>query len=210
MKGEFLNPVRNAGISNGVKLTSAAYKLLEFFPESDPLKNKAKEKVLLIMSRLGRDPAAAGENSVQEDIDILLGYFEVGKSQGWISAINCLIICEEYKKIKLEIDFKTGIRTLTAEASHMTPEQVEKTASPGLEGGIIAEKKPIWLSARQEKIIEFLGKNQKAQVMDLKAVLPDITKRTIRRDLDELLRLGKIQRMGEFNKVFYKLSGRDI
>jgi DeoR/GlpR family transcriptional regulator of sugar metabolism len=41
--------------------------------------------------------------------------------------------------------------------------------------------------------------------MDLQKVLPNITKRTIRRDLDELLETGKIIRMGEFNRVFYKI-----
>jgi DeoR/GlpR family transcriptional regulator of sugar metabolism len=51
-----------------------------------------------------------------------------------------------------------------------------------------------------------LDKNKKAQVMDLQKVLPDITKRTIRRDLEDLLRASKIMRMGEFNQVFYKIA----
>ena len=42
--------------------------------------------------------------------------------------------------------------------------------------------------------------------MDLQTILPDITKRTIRRDLDELLESGKITRLGDFNQVFYKIS----
>jgi predicted HTH transcriptional regulator len=61
-------------------------------------------------------------------------------------------------------------------------------------------------SVRQEKILEFLNNNGKAQVMDLQTILPDITKRTIRRDLDELLESGKIIRLGEFNQVFYKIA----
>ena len=63
-----------------------------------------------------------------------------------------------------------------------------------------------FVSNRQKKILEFLGKNEKAQVMDLQTILPDITKRTIRRDLDELLEAGKIARFGDFNQVFYKIS----
>jgi DeoR/GlpR family transcriptional regulator of sugar metabolism len=61
------------------------------------------------------------------------------------------------------------------------------------------------LTARQQKIIEFLKQKEKAQVADLQQVLPDVTKRTIRRDLDELLVSGIIVRMGEFNQVFYQI-----
>ncbi len=172
-----------------LKLTNAVYKLLEFFPESDPLKNRAKDKALAIMSRLSGIPPVAGENSIQKDIDILLGYLEIGKSQGWLNSINCLIIANEYEKIKKEIKPITN----------STPEPVLNNTEP---------KTPDFsISARQKKILEFLSKNEKAQVMDLQTVLPDITKRTIRRDLDELLEAGKITRLGEFNQVFYKISG---
>jgi DeoR/GlpR family transcriptional regulator of sugar metabolism len=51
-----------------------------------------------------------------------------------------------------------------------------------------------------------LKEREKAQVMDLQEILPYVTKRTIRRDLDELLNTGQVLRMGEFNKVFYKVN----
>jgi len=35
-----------------LKLTNTVYKVLEFFPESDPLKNRAKDKALAIMEHL--------------------------------------------------------------------------------------------------------------------------------------------------------------
>lgn len=178
-----------------LKLTNAVYKLLEFFPEADPLKNKAKEKSLLIMESLVLLSETNGWASFQkektkgqllEDIDIISGYFLIARSQGWLNASNYLIISSEYEKIKKE--FKPSIE-LTKElplASPLLPRQSEVTE-------------------RQGKILEFLNSNGKAQVMDLQTVLPVITKRTIRRDLDELLQAGKIERLGEFNRVFYKL-----
>jgi len=51
-----------------------------------------------------------------------------------------------------------------------------------------------------------LSDKEKAQVMDLQTVLPAVTKRTIRRDLDALLSLGQIVRLGEFNQVFYRVN----
>ena len=100
MEKEFLNPVRNP-ISNGVKLTNTVYKILEFFPESDPLKNRAKDRALAIMEHLISLDETSGWLSFQkekikvqllEDIDILLGYLWIGKSQGWLNSANCLKI----------------------------------------------------------------------------------------------------------------------
>lgn len=193
------------------KLTSTAYKIVDFFPESDPLKNKAKERVLAIMSALGATPAggeskdgwmAVGEYfsaerekkkiQVLEDIDILLGYFEVAKGQGWLSAINCLIICNEYEKIKNQI--------------YVRPEVIREP-EPNKFFEQDKEEKIEKFTARQGEIINYLTQNEKAQVMDLQGVLPNVTKRTIRRDLDELLKMSKIQRFGQFNQVFYKIRG---
>ena len=53
-----------------LKLTNIVYKVLEFFPESDPLKNRAKDRALAIL-----------ENPTPEDIDVLLGYLWIAKNQ---------------------------------------------------------------------------------------------------------------------------------
>jgi len=192
------------------KLTSAVYKLLEYFPESDPLKTRAKEKALAIMDALALNSSINGWASFQadrhqiqitEDINSLLSYLKIAKDQGWISSVNYFIISNEYEKIKKCIE----------------PLFVELTKKlPGIEmpDGLKKEPKehtnPVLneynISARQKKILELLEQKESAQVMDLQAVLPDVTKRTIRRDLDELLEIGKISRLGEFNQVSYKIA----
>jgi DNA-binding transcriptional ArsR family regulator len=202
-----------------LKLTNTVYKVLDFFPESDPLKNRAKDKALAIMENLilveeiqrlpaGRqgwatlaDAFSESKTKAQllEDIDILLGYLWIGKSQGWMNSINYLIIANEFEKIKKNI--KPIIEPIQKPVEISEPTVIpiiikENTQNPPL----------FKITVRQGKIIEFLSKNKKAQVMDLQTVLPDITKRTIRRDLDELLEAGKIARFGEFNQVFYKLA----
>ncbi|MFH1968592.1 MAG: DeoR family transcriptional regulator [bacterium] len=218
------------GLSNGVRLTNAAYALLEFFPESDPLKNRAKDKVLAIMEnlilvsetglRLAEGSPEGGDwlsfkdyfsedrekakIQLVRDIDILLGYLEVGKSQKWLSGINFLIIYSQYEKIKEKIDLKPGL----IQKLIVTGE--EKSIKPVAEDGADIAEKPSELTARQGKILQFLSNNEKAQVMDLQTVLPNVTKRTIRRDLDELLRMGKIERMGEFNQVVYKILKKNV
>lgn len=164
------------------QLTNAVYKLLEYFPESDPLKNRAKDNALAIMSACGESPEG-GENFIQNNIDILLNYLSIGKSQGWLSPLNYLIVVNEYKKIKNDI--RPAMKIAKAQAI------------------------PLYeVTERQKNILEFLNKNEKAQVMELQTALGNVTKRTIRRDLDGLLQAGKVARFGEFNQVFYKLIDR--
>ena len=239
MNENFLNPVRSQGdfeqvqkkqTSNGVKLTNTVYKILEFFPESDPLKNRAKDKALTIMEHLILLNETSGWASFQkeknkaqllEDIDVLLGYLWIGKSQGWLNSVNCLIIANEYEKIRKEIapiimPIIEPTQKLPGIDLYPTIKTEEKVEEKNIQE-LIDDKKEDFssqdvkegygeITARQEKIIEFLSKNEKAQVMDLQTILPDITKRTIRRDLDELLQLGKIVRLGDFNQVFYKIN----
>ena len=197
-----------------LKLTNTVYKVLEFFPESDPLKHRAKDKALAIMEHLILVNDNSGWASFQkekvkvrllEDIDALLGYLWIGKAQGWLNSINCLIIANEYEKIR------NGITPIVA------PIVPDKSPEGHLDGPVTIPAQQVLveepkqdaktvLNGRKGKILEFLNSHEKAQVMDLQTVLPDITKRTIRRDLDELLSTGKIDRTGDFNQVSYTLK----
>ncbi|OHA70621.1 MAG: hypothetical protein A3D64_01185 [Candidatus Wildermuthbacteria bacterium RIFCSPHIGHO2_02_FULL_49_9] len=61
------------------------------------------------------------------------------------------------------------------------------------------------LSPRQNRILQLLHNKDKTQVWELKKVLPEVTKRTLRRDLDDLLQRNLIVRQGEWNEVFYQI-----
>jgi|SRR3989344_1654163 len=194
-----------------VKLTNELYKLLEFFPESDPLKNRAKDRALLIMENLKYIHQIDGWASFQsekikthvlEDIDTLLGYLWIAKSQGWLNSVNYLIVANEYNKVAKDL------KPFHVEFSGQMPYiKAQKNITESVESNVLAKEEVNNLfDDRQRKIMEFLKANEKAQVMDLKTVLPNVTKRTIRRDLDELMAKGQIERFGEFNEVFYKIK----
>lgn len=201
-----------------LKLTNAVYKVLEFFPESDPLKNRAKDKALFIMENvnllMGVDGWASFQNEkvklqVADDIDILLGYLWIAKTQGWLNSMNYLIISSEYEKIRKNIKpYIELTKKMPLDFDKAIPEKIKQKIEPKVEAKITPKKPEAKLSDRQEKIINYLGKNNQAQVMDLQKILPKITKRTIRRDLDDLLKNNRIIRMGEFNQVVYKINSR--
>lgn len=204
-----------------LRLTNTAYRIVEFFPESDPLKNRAKDKVLSIMENLtflyGVDGwAAFSKEKVKiqllEDIDIFLGYLWIAKAQGWVSASNYLIIHNEYKKIKREIQPYQEFTKKIPFDRPLIAERAQPVHTNAILESVLDKKKEksdtapdSFLLGRQKKIVEFLKENEKAQVMDLQQVLPNVTKRTIRRDLDQLLETGKIVRLGNFNQVFYQI-----
>ncbi len=226
-----------------MKITNVAYKMLEFFPEADPLKNRAKEKILTVMENLAlffnksewrqlsdcfMENREKRAEKLLEDIEIILNFFQLGRLQGWIGDANFLIISNEYEKISKDILFNLPQRKLfdtevlkienkaveiqkqivgnnlmmieTKEIKHDLP--VSKNKHTEEKTGFL--EKPV--SGRQKKILEFLVENKKAQVMDLQIVLADVTKRTIRRDLDDLLEKGRVVRIGKFNQVFYELG----
>ena len=98
-----------------IKVTSEAYRILDFLPDGDPLKNKAKEKVLAILDCLTlilkdhgwlslKDYFSVEMEKAKEgllrDIEVLENYLSVAKNQGWIDSLNFLIITKEYQNIK--------------------------------------------------------------------------------------------------------------
>ncbi len=200
---------------NFIKITNATYRALDFLPEGDPLKNKAKEKVLAILEHITLISEADGWISLQkekasaqvlDDIGVLENYLTIAKGQGWIDTMNFLIITSEYQKIKSSINPPRGIvkqsLQLAAGLAKENMAVIQKLLNRN-QGSSEADTTQIY-SKRQEKILEVLRKKEKAQVSDFIKELPNITKRTVRRDLDDLLKKGKVVRVGEWNQVFYK------
>lgn len=220
-----------------LRLTNTVYRVLDFFPDGDPLKYKAKEKALAIVEHLTLISATHGWVSLKkemasaqvlDDIEVLKQYLSIGKNQGWLDNINFLIIIKEYDTIKNEIKplrgvigqnlvigpppparLGSGVKANTVEGDKEIVDTKEPLANknsqevggtPGVEQSSLRGKE---YSQRQKKILQILATREKAQVSDLIKELPNITKRTVRRDLDDLLKRGKIVRAGEWNQVFY-------
>jgi len=222
-----------------LKITGAVYKILDFLPESDPLKNEAKKKTLEILECLTLISDSEGWVSLKSllsverekaiaklfnNIETLESYLKIGKSQGWIDSLNFLIITKEYNSIKDGINLPVGITKRVAEItvsndrisqSLVTDKPKELEFQNESKTGHADNKKSLEVQdslspkalERQRKIMQVLVEREKAQVADLIKELPKITKRTVRRDLDELLKKGKIVRAGEWNQVFYQIAG---
>lgn len=195
-----------------VKITNVAYKLLDFFPDNDPLKNRAKQKVLAIMEHVvlashESDIERKTKTQLLQDIEVLETYFKLARYQGWIDDINCIIIIKEYQKIQQHV---ISLKVITEKPIELP---IKKEASNELVNKKEATPKIVKnipfgeYTERQKRIIQILKGRQKAQVADIIKELPNVTKRTIRRDLDDLLKKGSVVRSGEWNQVVYSLGG---
>ena len=122
---------------------------------------------------------AFAEDALKE-LQSLEKHFQVAKAQGSINPANFSILEGEYAKVK---QFAKGF--------------VEEK-----------EKGEASKSLRARKILSLLDAKGKAQVWELQKVLPQVTKRTLRRDLDTLVKEGALERKGQWNTVFYELSKR--
>ncbi|MEK9135245.1 MAG: DeoR family transcriptional regulator [Patescibacteria group bacterium] len=142
-----------------------------------------KEPLRYKMRELADDILA--ENGSPETLDklaVLDSFFEVVKVQNWVAVQDVLNLQAEYSKLDGEIKPQSSLSLFKEE-----------------------EKLP----DRQGKIMAFLRENGRAQVWQVKQILPEVTKRTLRRDFDQLLNQGVIERMGERNETFYQLKIRE-
>jgi hypothetical protein len=87
-----------------LKMTNAVYSLLDLFPDEEPLKNRTKEKALVVLDGLisvsfltGLEKEKIACKSLAE-IEMLLGCLGLANRQGYLSKLNLIIISEEYKK----------------------------------------------------------------------------------------------------------------
>jgi len=198
-----------------IDITNKLYKLTILFPKKEPLRYKMREvgnRVLedIITLEVFHNPipgddflpvdnskAKEGIFNLKTNLDIIISYFEVAKYQNWVSYFDVLEVQEKYDKIKdnlfksllLKIEEKNKQKTIVKQSVRVVKKEDKKD-----------------LDSRKKKIIDFLRQRKQAQVWEIKELLPDVSKRTLRRDFEYLLKQGLVQRIGERNETFYRLS----
>lgn len=212
-----------------IELTKNLYRLTLLFPKKEPLRYKMREVVDDILADLVKLSAETRYQLIEKkntepcslaDFEALDAFFEVAKAQNWVSQDDVLAVQNEYAILKKELekirseeneDIKGHPNLFEADNSQPIEEQPEKTETEEKKESPLNEVQlPVFLQAanfeRQEKILAFLKEQGRAQVWQIKQVLPEVTKRTLRRDFDNLLKKGLVERIGERNNTFYQLK----
>ena len=164
--------------NNLIELTNKVYKLTLLFPKKEPLRYKIREVADDILAY------NSSSKKLQENLSILKKYFEVAKYQNWVSYFDILEIEKKYDKIAIRDPVSVEL-------------SVKKANGDRISGA---------LDSRKEKILEILKEKEKIQVWEVNEILSDVSKRTLRRDFEQLLKQGLVERIGERNETFYCLK----
>ncbi|MBI2644455.1 MAG: DeoR family transcriptional regulator [Candidatus Wildermuthbacteria bacterium] len=178
-----------------IKVTLAVYKVCHALPDEEPLKISVQTTandilcalVLLLHREYVRGPIEHLISHSLQQLGLLSHYFSQIQTRNWIDRKNFLILQYEYAKI----------RTFVEQLAEVSQQKNEVKSQ---------RKEDITLPLRQRKILEILRNKEKIQVQEIQKIMPEVTKRTLRRDLDALLHLDLIERLGEWNAVSYKLK----
>lgn len=186
-----------------IQLTFRVYELSGHLPDKELLKSQIRtlaNSILTDLIVLDEIPKVNPLKSrILKNISLFEENLNLARFKRLIDREDFLFLKKEYGKIRVEL-----------ERTKMVPEEPKPglVAQPKTQtrkaGDSRSERSGI--NQRQGKILEILKEKDKIQVQDLKNVFPGISKRTLRRDFDGLLKKGLISRVGEWNNVSYKIS----
>ncbi len=185
--------------NQAIELTNRVYRQTLLFPKKEPLRYKLREvtdEILENLIQIDSHINSAKKKDlivdVQSKIEVIDAYFEVVKWQNWVSYFDIIKLKEEFGYLKSNLDVLAAIQ-------EKKPEIPVKTVKVGKE-------EDSEMDERKKRIIGILKEKERAQVGDIKKILPEISKRTLRRDFDMLIKKGLVERIGESNNTFYKLN----
>lgn len=193
-----------------IQVTNNLYRLTLLFPKKEPLRYKMRElsdEVLANLISLSQETHYQTKFTLVRNsakiIDILDGFLNVAKAQNWVKPFDLLSLQEEYSKIKEDL-----IKIERKEKDRKPEKQDKKTEHESAPVSGFKKQEKLVVSERQKKILKLLEEKGRGQVWEIKEILSDVSKRTLRRDFRDLLKQGLVERMGEKNNTFYTIKDR--
>lgn len=206
-----------------VRLTMATHKVADILPKQDPLRSQMQDcanKLLASLILLAKENPVTKEQKrtvtpkAIRELGVLIAYLNYAKRMSKLNPENFLILEREYNKVGeflRRIHETQGDFHGSAGAPPKSPAEAKQLASAPQPPDAAFRRSPSSaplnssLSTRQTRILALMRNKPKVQVWELQKVFGEVTKRTLRRDLDSLLNLNFIVRKGEWNEVFYQI-----
>lgn len=184
-----------------IKVTFAVHKVAGILPAGDLRNRMVGSSNGLLTDLILSSDMDAGEKRVLavkalRELGALLSCFYEAKERKLVSSANFLVLEKAYGRIR-------GVLEEMAQEAKLIP--IEPDSVPTVTIGKVSEAVSGELSSRQEKIMDLIKGKGRAQVWELQKLLSEVTKRTLRRDLDDLLKRNLIERAGEWNAIFYRI-----
>jgi len=169
-----------------IKIISATYKITRFIPENEPLRFKIRDTANDILALI---IGSGGKKAFDSKINIILAYFDVAKMQNWVDGGHFNNLKRNYNKLKdvqlSNVRNKEEVIKTNKVKSVTKPPKIKSIAS-------LKASKP---SRRQTQIINLVKIRGQISLNELKRSFPQVTPRTLRRDINVLSEKGIIQRI---------------
>lgn len=177
-----------------IGLTLAVYRVTDLFPEREPLRYSIREAANKVIACCFTNDA----DGLVSNIELLKSYFSVAKTRDWLKEENFSILEKEYCAL-IGCGTQTLNRKLSSTANEKQPYRVKskKTA-----------EKVYSQDERKQKIASLITDQQKLTLKEILGQLPEINRRTLIRDLENLLKTEIIKKEGKGRATFYLPNGK--
>ncbi len=200
--------------ARAIKLVLAVYRVTNHFPPGEPLKNflrgKCNEIVLKVSSFQNGDKSKKLCYNAKVGIEGLKALFEIARNQNWVKQTNFDILSREYVNLEKEIEglaTNLPVPSLKKEDNKLTTEWLEQTIQSGEQVIAVSSRQPNSHSnGRHSQILEYLKGNGRVQISRVCQLFPQVSRRTLIRDLDMLSKTGLVERNGNGRGVCYQIK----
>lgn len=191
-------------IEKGQKIIAAIYLLTNHLPENDTIRTTLRDLSVSLVNHSFTDP---GEVMVQ--IEILFG---AAVLSGLITEKNSSVVIYEAKRF-CEImtggisesqisDFFVGNETKVLEETNSIKDikksvhLIKEKTQGHYNSDMSYTKNPLSKVTREDKILAFINDRKSAVIKDIIALFPDVSEKTVQRELCKLIDSGRIIKRG--------------
>lgn len=192
-----------------LKLTLAVYRVTDKFPENEPLKYFIRETAGRIFS-FAASPHNGGKSKLESDLALLKDYFFIAKTQNWVSERNFLVLEKEYDKVK-EVFYGSELKLRVRQSGDKDYDRYNNYKNYNSKNG----RRRLSVSIpppheRKQKIAGTIQQREKMTFVELLSSFPQISRRTLIRDLESLLKDETIKKQGNGKGVVYIPNGTKV
>lgn len=193
--------------SKGQKIIAALFLVTEHLSESDPLRSKVRLLATRLLDSDAREvafhagviqtllgAAVIAKMINEKNAGILqteIGYF-VENLEGGQSSIGSLFPVLDMDKGQV-----LNKRTISNDMSFMLTKRQKDEASVSLNSNDLGKKTKESKSIRHQKILSYINTRKSANIKDISSLFPDVSEKTIQRELGWLVASGKITKRGD-------------
>lgn len=217
-----LSPTEERRIRTDMRtVIRALYRVTDAFPQHEPLRILIREESLRLMGGVERFLATRSTYERQQtlvSLRVLFQYVCLAQEQNWMRSENFDLLLQSMRHWaqnlpgasvpatpRYEVQAVTSIGRPRRAAQNASKKEVPKVSRSLRTPATKDSSATGTLSSRQRGIVQHLEHTDSAQIGQLSALFPSISKRTIRRDLERLVRERIIRRAGKTNGTLYSL-----